>query len=560
MMWDVVGGATASFGAGRVLVVAWRIPSSPAGSGLVESRTPWVAPRRRSQVVGGTLLPMKTALSRTLAGVAIVAVALRILATGYLPPDDALRHVAKAISGRPWSDILLLRPEFSLDSNPGWHAILGALHRLLGLGSVDLLLVSVVLLFVAFSLGPILVLRRPETWLVGLLLLNVVDPGVMVRLMSGRPFLLSSAVVPLVFLLWPRLEGPRWRPTFGLFVACGVASSWIHGAYYLLALPVLALLGAGRRTAGARLAGAFALGIPLGALLTGHPFGHLWQMLLHAYVSVGAPHATDALVTEFQPFNGKPAAVVAFFALLAWRRARRPGAVPPWREPVIVMAAGCWALGYVASRFWSDWSAPALATLAAVEVQDSLEARVDRTGSLVTSAVAAVLVLLGIGADSQQRWSVQSVRPFLSRDDPSQAAWLPGPGGIAYSAEMGAFYAIFFKNPDAPWRYVLGFEPAMMRPEDYAVYLGIKRSHGATESYLPWLMKMRPIDRLYVHGSAAAPPPIPGLEWYQPTFTLWAGRLPGSGPPPAEGREAPRAGPGPEPSGTAASPSAPDEP
>jgi hypothetical protein len=466
----------------------------------------------------------------------VLATALRVLASGYLPYDDALRHVAKAVSGRPWSEILLLGPGFDLDSNPGWHAILGALHRFLGLGSVDLLLASVVLLFVLFSLGPILLLRWPEAWLLSLALLNVVDPGAFVRLMSGRPFIVSTAIVPVVFLLWPRLETPRWRGPFALFVACGAAACWIHGSYYLLALPVLALLVAGRWRAGVRLAGAFAIGIALGALLTGHPLGHLGQMLHHGWASVGMPRSTEALVGEFQPFEGKAAAVVAFFALLAWRQARRPDAAPPWREPVVVMAAGSWALGYVAARFWQDWSAPALVTLAALEFQDALEAHEGRAARLSAGLVAAVLVFLGVGADSQQRWSSMPQRAFLSRDNPTHAPWLPGPGGVAYSADMWVFYAMFFRNPDAPWRYVLGFEPAMMPPDDYRVYREVKRSGGATESYLPWLRKMRPTDRLYVMNHSPVPPPIPGLEWFQPVLTVWAGRLPraaepGPGPP-----------------------------
>jgi hypothetical protein len=471
----------------------------------------------------------------------VLVTALRILASGYLPYDDALRHVGKAISGRPWSEILLLGPGFELDSNPGWHAILGALHRFAGLGSTDLLLLSVVLLFVLFSLGPCLLLRRPEAWLLSLALLNVADPGAFVRLMSGRPLIVSSAVVPLVFLLWPRLEAAGGARVLALFVACGAASCWVHGSYYLLALPVLALFGAGRWRAGARLAGALAAGVLVGALLTGHPLGHLWQMLAHGYAAVGAPRSTEALVSEFRPFEGKAAAVVAFFALLAWRKARRPDAPPPWREPVVVMTAGCWALGYVADRFWHDWSVPALLTFAALEFQDVLEAHEGRRATVFASAAAAVLVVLGVGADAQQRWSSVAHRPFLSRDNPTHAPWLPEPGGVAYSADMGAFYALFFKNPDAPWKYVLGFEPAMMPADDYHVYLDVRRSGGATEAYLPWLRKLRPSDRLYVLNHSPVAPPLPGLEWFQPVFTVWAGRLPraaaqGQGPPAGAGR------------------------
>jgi hypothetical protein len=468
-------------------------------------------------------------IAQTIALVALVLAPLRILAQGYLPGDDALRHAAKAVSGRPWSDVLLLRPGITLDSNPGWHALLGALHRGLGLGAVDLVLVSVVVLFVLFSLGPVLVLRRPAAWLLALALLLVLEPALVERLVSGRPFLLTSAIVPLVGLLWPRLEASRPLGALAFFAACGVAATWIHGSYYLLGLPVLALLLAGRTTAARRLALAFGVGILVGSALTGHPVGHLWQMLLHGYLSVGLPKPAAALVTEFQPFDGRPLAVIGFLALLAWRRARRPDAEPAWQDPVVVMAAGCWALGFVAYRFWIDWSAPALATLGALELQGAFEREPAQQRSIPRWAIAggaAILVLLVTGSDLQRRWSEQVGRPFLVRENPTHAPWLPEPGGIAYSPEMGVFYALFFKNPDAPWKYTLGFEPAIMLPEDYRVFCEIKRSRGATEAYLPWVAKMGSADRLYVQQRSNVAPPIPGLEWFQPVYGIWAGRRP----------------------------------
>ena len=471
---------------------------------------------------------MRTLLSRTLALMAVVLAPLLVLGQGYLPRDDALRHAAKAVSGLSWSEILILRPEIALDSNPGWHALLSALHRWFGLGTVDLVVFSVVALFVVFSLGPVLLLRRPEAWLLALTLMGVACQAEVGRLMLGRPFLLSSAIVPLVCLLWPRLE-ERWPwPVLALFAGCGVVSCWMHGSYYLLALPVAALLAAGRWRAGAALAGAFALGIAVGALLTGHPLAHLWQMLLHGYLSVGRPHPASLLVYEFRPFDGAPLAVASLIALLVWRSKRRADALLPWRDPVVILVVLCWALGYVAVRFWHDWSAPALLTLAALEIQDALEHRDQSRASAAPLLVigAAALLLVSTRADVEQRWSDKRGRLFLSQENPTHRAWLPDPGGIAYSADMGVFYSLFFANPTGQWRYVLGFEAALMRDEDYAVYTAIMASQGLTESYLPWLRRMRPEDRLYVVSQSNQPPPVPGLAWFEPVFGIWAGRLP----------------------------------
>jgi hypothetical protein len=218
--------------------------------------------------------------------------------------------------------------------------------------------------------------------------------------------------------------------------------------------------------------------------------------------------------------------VVLFLGVLIWRATSRPEAAKPWRDPTAVLVALGWALGFAAVRFWSDWSAPALAPLIAVEVQGFLERQAGESerAPLLCTLAAAALLILSTGADYQGRWSDRSGRLFLARDNPTHAPWLPEPGGVAYTADMGVFYALFFKNPDAPWRYVLGFEPAIMRPEDYAVYMDVRSSRGATEAYLPWLSRMRPQDRLYVVQRSNVPPPIPGLDWFQPVFSIWAAR------------------------------------
>ena len=470
---------------------------------------------------------MKTTVLRAAVLTVLVVVPLRVIAQGYLPVDDALRHVGKAVSGRPWADVLLLRPEITLDSNPGWHVVLRVLHTVLGLGPVDLLVVSVVGLFLLLSLGPVLLLRRPEAWLLALVMVGICDPWLIYRWLCGRPFLLTSAIVPLFCLAWTRLEGPRARAGWTAFAVSAALATWIHGSYYLLALPVLALLLAQRWRVALRLGGAFAVGILAGALLTGHPLGHLWQMLLHGYLAVGVPRPTANLVSEFRPFEGHAEAVIAFVALLVWRTRQRPEAPPPWRDPAVMLTAATWALGFVAARFWTDWAAPALASVAAVELEAALERHASSSRATTAALLAgAAVLLLSTSADLQGRWSDQTQRVFLSRRNPTHVPWLPQPGGIAYSAEMDVFYGLFFTNPDAPWKYVLGFEPAIMRPEDYRVYCDIKRTKGATEAYLPWVERMRPQDRLYVVQRSNVPPSIPGLEWFQPVYAIWVGRRP----------------------------------
>lgn len=123
---------------------------------------------------------------------ALVALPFRILSYGYLPPDDALRHAAKAVSAKTWSEILLLRPEITIDHNPGWHLILSGLHHALDLPPRALVQFSVVAMFVLFALAPLPWLRRPEGWLISLAIVMFFFPYVADRAFVGRPLFVST--------------------------------------------------------------------------------------------------------------------------------------------------------------------------------------------------------------------------------------------------------------------------------------------------------------------------------------------------------------------------------
>src|SRR5690349_18776254 len=75
---------------------------------------------------------------------AAILIPLRILANGHFPVDDAKRHAAKVISGRSWSDIVVIRPDMTaVDSNPGWHALLGLVHRVTAADGFELVWFSI---------------------------------------------------------------------------------------------------------------------------------------------------------------------------------------------------------------------------------------------------------------------------------------------------------------------------------------------------------------------------------------------------------------------------------
>jgi len=162
----------------------------------------------------------------------------------YTPGDDALRHVAKAMTGRPLTDVLIMNDGYPDDHNPGWHALLGLAHKLFGLGSVPLLYFSILLLYGLFIFAPALFARDRVAWFVatGATLLTSL---ICYRTMQGRPLLVSCTATLIIFLIWSeRREIGRVNLAF-ITAFLIAASVWIHGTWYLFALIPLSFLLAG---------------------------------------------------------------------------------------------------------------------------------------------------------------------------------------------------------------------------------------------------------------------------------------------------------------------------
>jgi hypothetical protein len=459
--------------------------------------------------------------------VVIVCIPLKVMSYGFIPPDDAMRHAAKAISAKNWDQILVVRPEFKMDSHPGWHAILGAVYRSTGCGQDTLVLFSVVLLFILFAAVPIFFLGYPEAWLATLLAVTVVSPSLIIRLFLGRPYILTMSVILILFFLWPLLrEKKRPYAVMGMLSVLIAASTWIHASWYLFALPVACFFIAREVRAGLRLALSAVAGVVIGALLTGHPYLFLKQTVTHAMLAFGNISVQRLLVGEFQSFSGDATMVLLILGALVWRKTRRKDGWSAIHDPIFILAAMGWALGFVAVRFWTDWGMPAAIFWLMSEVTSAFNENMEMTSwrrAFLTLAISAAL-FLAVSADIGSRWTYNLTTEYLSADDPKQAGWLPEPGGIIYSNDMRIFYQTFYGNPKAPWRYILGFEPAMMPPEDLAILRKIQWNLDAPQAFEPWIDKMRPADRLMIRGVRSAKPDIPGLEWYYAVTGTWIGR------------------------------------
>ncbi len=77
--------------------------------------------------------------------------------------------------------------------------------------------------------------------------------------------------------------------------------------------------------------------------------------------------------------------------------------------------------------------------------------------------IASIIILIPLA-----KWDERSERQahFADFSKKELATFKPGPNGIIYNDLMLEFYYQYFENPEGEYRYILGFEPAIMPAED----------------------------------------------------------------------------------------------
>jgi hypothetical protein len=273
-------------------------------------------------------------------------------------------------------------------------------------------------------------------------------------------------------------------------------------------------------------AGCWVAGAILGATLTGHPVTYLAEAWLQAWRVIGRHAAQGTLATELRPGGSNYFPLLLAGGLMVLRPLAKLPSRPLNADPVFWLAAIGWVLGHQAERFWDDWGLPALMVLMTGDLDLLLSARLPAhcLNRLAVAAGLALTTYIVTTTDVDSRWTSALKTQCLTQDDPQLAGWLPEPGGIFYKAGMEFFFNTFYKNPTAPWRYMVGYEPVLMPPEDFAAFERILWSGGDAEAYQPWIRKMRPQDRLVVDTSGNPSEYLTGLEWKHASGTTWIGR------------------------------------
>lgn len=458
----------------------------------------------------------------------LLLIPLKVMQYGYLPADDALRAAGKAVSGKSWRDLLVLDKVYQIDHEYGWSLLLSKVHSVFNADPDGVVFFSVVALFFLAGLGAVCWLRYPEAWL-ATLTLTMVTVLMPYRLLQGRPYIVTTAVLCSLLFFWRRFGagGPKaWMA--GLITAGMTASVYFHGPWYLWVLPIAAFFLAGQIRWGLLLTGCWLAGVFCGSLLTGHLLDYPLQAIQVVLLATGKHLTQRTLVGELQPESGDTHALYILGGLLLLRRLAALKAPPFLRDPAFWLVCLTWTLGFRVGRFWVDWGWPALAVLMTADLQLLIESRlaVDSLRRAGLAVGLAAVAFLAVTSDAGSVWTRNLTQTYLEADNPDLKGWLPEKGGILYAADMTIFYQTLYKNPHGDWRYMVGFEPTLMPQEDFEVYHKVLWNNGDTRAYAPWVRKMTPADRLVIRSGRGGPPGIPQLEWNYGVSGIWIGRLP----------------------------------
>jgi hypothetical protein len=457
----------------------------------------------------------------------LLLIPLKILSYGFVPGGDARRHIAKAFTDKSDGEVVLLRPDFTQDHNPGWEWVLRRVQKATGwdIGQMTVFAVVTLLLGVFYSALPWL--RRPEAWLTALLAELIALPYLMDRLVQIRPLLVPESILIALLFVWSRNDpqGPSWWKII-LTSAAFCLSTWIDGAWFLWGFLFAAFFLARQWHKLLWLLGCWAVGTIIAATLTGSPVQFLEQTVRLA-ATVASEHIPPwVLVGEMTPSHGEFETLVLLALVFLWRRQQGRTTSALLDTPVFWLIVICWILGLRADRCWADWGMPAVLVWLTLQFADVFTAFCAATSPkrLLLCVFIAVPLFLQSTSDLDQRYSSSAGEQSVDARDPGLQGWLPGKDGIFYCDQMAFYYDTFYKNPTADWRYILGYEPAIMPEADLKILRSIQLSHGALDAYEPWIQKLQPIDRLVIYSPSQ--PDLPQLQWHRAVGNIWIGKLP----------------------------------
>jgi hypothetical protein len=368
---------------------------------------------------------------------------------------------------------------------------------------------------------------KPMAWVIGLLLAGIVYPGIITRLMLGRPFLLTGAVAIALFKLWQNMtDNNIWSKKLLFSVVMIATAVWIHGSWYLLLLVPFAFFLAGQHRASIGILVSITLGTIIASIMTGAPLDFFRFHFIVPLRIFSENLLNRQLVIEFQsmrlPFSSLTICVLVVIALVQKCRFKLADLTV---DPVFMLMVTGLLLGVNTRRFWLDWGLLAMILWLALKISDLIK----NSDSLASPRVRycltiffCVLLIFVYTHDAGGRFSNTSFFSAVQFDDPQLHGWEPGEDGIIYSDNMTAFYAHYYAYPNAKWKYAIGYEPVLMPEENLVVYRDILFHNRRDHSFEPWIKKMRPQDRIFTSKILNG---YKDIEWIRGSLHFMIGRL-----------------------------------
>lgn len=460
-------------------------------------------------------------LSLIIISLILLFIPLKIIQYGWLPGDDAKRHAAFSTIDKNWSDIVVIKDNYASDHNPGWHAILKFFHKKLLVNKDNLLKLSVIGLFLLINFCGIIASPAPIAWVLAFLFTLLCDGGVLSRFLLGRPYIVFGAFMFLLFKLWNNYEASnkyddekqsylRFIYTVILITLC----TWIHGSWYLFLLLPFAFLLAGKIKDSLYLILAIFIGTIIGALLTGDFEGFIRFHVLATFNIFSEKTYNWLLVSELYSGMQNNYCLVFIAVLIAFGMYKKQITIKDlFKDPAFLYMLLCWLLSILVLRFWVDCGRIALLYWASYRIYEIIKNSENLKEARVRYCLFIFIILTFTFMTTNDCYGRYSKAVFNQPIDFSEerlAGWAPEPGGIIYSDSMGVFYEHFFAYPDAPWKYILGFEPALMPDEDRKILRKIGYNFRMPDEFIPWVKKMTKADRLITTGYIGGD--IPELE------------------------------------------------
>ena len=460
---------------------------------------------------------------------AFVFIPYKILSSGFMPIDDGNRHVAYSVtSSTNWSEVLEIEPSLAADHNKGWHCILRALHKYLKIDKDKLLIFTVVALFLIFNITGSLIAPNIGSWTVVLILVFVFDRGLFVRMLSGRPFIISCITTLLLFKLWFVESEPQIK-TISRYIYSLIILSlavWLHGTWYTFLILPMALLLSGKLKKSIELTVIILVSTLLGAYLTGE-----FDQFLYFHYAATLNIFTEKLynwqlVTEFAEGNIHnfwmiPTVIIIWFLIYSKKMTLNELS----KDSLFIMVLLCWMLSIKVVRFWIDWGLIALMCWLSYKISDlinemqTIKKPFFRRVLFLFTVISIVILVPGC------KWSNQKERNYYYADFSTAkfADYKPPEGGIIYNDNMTHFYFQYYHDPEGKYKYVLGFEPAIMLNENRKVFREIIYSNFHYSSYKPWIDKLTEKDRIFTSTDISIH--YPQLDWIKGGKKLWIGKL-----------------------------------